>query len=169
MRLWVIEWVLLVLAVFLFSIVQIIWYGDSYKTEAFVSGGDFSEAVLGDVSSMNPLYAATNAEKTLGRLLFANLVSPDVSGHSKAELAKSVKMDDSGQVWTVTLRDNIYWSDGEPITADDIIYTTDLIRNPAAKTTISADFTSVSAKKIDDKTVEYKLPSTYVDFMDTLE
>jgi peptide/nickel transport system substrate-binding protein len=168
-RLWVIEWILLVLAVFLFSIVQIIWYSDSYKTEAFINGGDFSEAVLGDVNSMNPLYAATNSEKTLGRLMFANLVSPDASGHSKAELAKSVKMDDSGQVWTVTLRDNIFWSDGEPITADDIIYTTDLIRNPAAKTTISADFSSVSAKKIDDKTVEYKLPSTYIDFMDTLE
>lgn len=168
-RLWVIEWVLLILAVFLFSIVQIIWYGDSYKTEAFVSGGDFSEAVLGDVSSMNPLYAATNAEKTLGRLMFANIVSPDASGHSKAELAKSVKMDDTGQIWTVTLRDNIYWSDGEPITADDIIYTTDLIRNPAAKTTISADFSSVTTKKIDEKTVEYKLPSTYIDFMDTLE
>lgn len=168
-RLWVVEWVLLVLAVFLFSIVQIMWYDDSYKTEAFVKGGDYSEAVLGEVGSMNPLYAATSAEKTLSKLLFANLVSPDASGHSKGELAKSVKMDNSGQVWTVVLRDNIYWSDGEPITADDVVFTTDLIRDPAAKTTISADFNNVAIKKIDDKTVEFKLPSTYIDFMDTLE
>ncbi len=168
-RLWVIEWALLILAVFLFAIVQIMWYGDSYTTEAFVDGGDYSEAVLGEVESMNPLYAATSAEKTLSRLLFANLVSPDASGHSKAELAKSVKMDDAGQVWTVTLRDNLQWSDGEPITADDIVYTTDLIRDPTAKTTISADFNNVVIKKLDDKTVEFRLPSTYVDFMDTLE
>ena len=168
-RLWIIEWVLLVVVVFLFAIVQMMWYGDSYHTDAFVRGGDYTEAVLGDVKSMNPLYASNNAEKTLSKLLFANLVSPDSSGHIKGELAKSVKMDNSGKVWTVTLRDNINWSDGEPIVADDIIYTVDLIRDKSAKTTISADFSRVTTKKINDKTVEFTLPSTYVDFMDTLE
>ena len=121
-RLWVIEWVLLMVVVFLFAIVQIMWYGNSYQTDAFVRGGNYTEAVLGEVNSMNPLYASTSAEKTLGRLLFANLVSPDATGHLKGDLAKSVKMDDSGKVWTVRLRDNIYWSDGEPIVADDIVY-----------------------------------------------
>ena len=142
-RLWVIEWVLLIVVVFLFAIVQIMWYGDAYQTEAFVNGGDYTEAVLGEVNSMNPLYASTSAEKVLSRLLFANLVSPDVTGHMKGELAKSVKMDDAGKVWTVRLKDNIYWSDGEPIVADDIIYTVDLIRDTSAKTVISADFSNV--------------------------
>lgn len=168
-RLWIIEWVLLVVVVFLFTVVQMMWYGDSYHTDAFVSGGDYTEAVLGEVKSMNPLYASNSAEKTLSRLLFANLVSPDNSGHIKGELAKTVKMDNTGKIWTVTLRDNLQWSDGEPIVADDIIYTVDLIRDKTAKTTISADFSHVTTKKIDDKTVEFTLPSTYVDFMDTLE
>ena len=70
--LWVVEWVLLITVVFLFAIVQIIWYGGAYEVEAYVKGGDFTEAVLGEVKSMNPLYAATNAEKSLSRLLFAN-------------------------------------------------------------------------------------------------
>ncbi len=168
-RLWVIEWVLLMVVVFLFAIVQIMWYGNSYQTDAFVRGGNYTEAVLGEVNSMNPLYASTSAEKTLGRLLFANLVSPDSTGHLKGDLAKSVKMDDSGKVWTVRLRDNIYWSDGEPIVADDIVYTVDLIRNPSAKTTIPSDFSKVNLKVLDEKTVEFTLSSTYVDFMDTLE
>ena len=168
-RLWIIEWILLVTVVFLFAIVQIMWYGDSYHTDAFVAGGNYTEAVLGEVKSMNPLYASNSAEKTLGRLLFANLVAPDISGHIKGELAKTVKMDDTGKIWTVALRDEIYWSDGEPIVADDIIYTVDLIRDNTAKTTISADFSHVTTKKIDDKTVEFTLPSTYVDFMDSLE
>lgn len=168
-RLWIIEWVLLVVVVFLFTVVQMMWYGDSYHTDAFVSGGDYTEAVLGEVKSMNPLYASNSAEKTLSRLLFANLVSPDNSGHIKGELAKTVKMDNTGKIWTVTLRDNLQWSDGEPIVADDIIYTVDLIRDKTAKTTISADFSHVTTKKINDKTVEFTLPSTYVDFMDTLE
>ena len=71
-RLWVIEWVLLVIVVFLFTIVQMMWYGDSYKHEAFVRGGGYTEAVLGEVNSLNPLYASTNAEKALSKLLFAS-------------------------------------------------------------------------------------------------
>ena len=168
-RLWVIEWILLIAVVFLFAIVQIIWYKGAYETEAYVRGGDYTEAVLGDINSMNPLYATTNAEKSLARLLFANLVSPDSSGKSKAELAKSVRMDKTGKIWTVELRNNLKWSDGEPITADDIIYTIDLIRDASAKTTISADFSHVKTKKLDELKVQFNLPSSYVDFMDTLE
>ena len=168
-RLWVVEWVLLVVVVFLFAIVQIFWYSDAYETEAYVAGGDYSEATLGKVNSMNPLYAATSSEKTLAKLLFANIVSPDTTGHLKGELAKSVEMDETGKIWTVTLRDNIFWSDGEPITADDLVYTVKLIVDPTAKTTISADFSHVVVEKVDDRTVKFTLPSVYREFMDTLE
>lgn len=168
-RLWVVEWVLLVLVVFLLAIVQIIWYSSSYETTAFTEGGEYIEATLGEVKSMNPLYATTNAEKTLSRLLFANLVSPDISGHIGMDLAESVKMDETGKVWTVTLRDGIKWSDGEPITADDIIYTVGLIEDDSAKTTISADFARIKLEKTDDRTVVFTLPSVYLDFEDTLE
>ena len=168
-RLWIVEWVLLVVVVFLFALVQIFWYSDAYETEAYVAGGDYSEATLGKVNSMNPLYATTSSEKTLAKLLFANLVSPDVSGHMKGELAKSVEMDETGKIWKVTLRDGLVWSDGEPILADDIIYTIGLITDTTAKTTISADFSHVELEKIDDKTVQFTLPSTYIDFMDSLE
>ena len=54
-RLWVVEWVLLVLVVFLLAIVQIIWYSSSYETTAFTEGGEYIEATLGEVKSMNPL------------------------------------------------------------------------------------------------------------------
>lgn len=168
-RLWVVEWVLLVVVVFLFALVQIFWYSDAYETEAFVAGGDFSEATLGKINSMNPLYAATSSEKTLAKLLFANLVSPDASGHMKGELVKTIEMDDTGKIWTVTLRDKLVWSDGEPITSDDIIYTVGLITDTAAKTTVSADFSKVKLEKIDDKSVKFTLPSTYIDFKDSLE
>ncbi len=168
-RLWVVEWALLVLVVLLFAVVQIFWYSDAYETEAYVAGGDYSEATLGKVNSMNPLYAATSSEKTLAKLLFANVVSPDTTGHMKGELAKSVTMDETGKIWTVTLRDEIYWSDNEPITVDDLMYTVKLIADPTAKTTISADFSKISLKKIDEKTVEFTLPSAYLEFMDSLE
>ena len=168
-RLWVLEWGLLVLAVFLLAVVQIMWYGDSYDTNAFTDGGEYSEATLGKINSMNPLYAVTNSEKVLAKLMFANLVSPDSSGHERAELAKTIKMDETGKVWTVTLREDLTWSDGEPITADDIIYTIDLINDTTAKTMVAVNFANVKYKKTDDLTVEFTLPSVYTDFKDSLE
>ena len=168
-RLWVVEWALLVAVVFLLTIVQIFWYASSYETTAFAEGGDYTEASLGEVKTMNPLYASTNSEKTIARLLFANLVSPDESGHSGMELAKSVRMDETGKNWTVTLRDNLKWSDGEPITAEDIIYTISLIDDTTANTTILADFSRIKLEKVDDLTVIFHLPSVYNDFVDSLE
>ena len=168
-RLWVLEWALLVLVVFLLAIVQIMWYGDSYETVAYTDGGEFSEATLGKINSMNPLYAVTNSEKVLAKLLFANLVSPDNSGHEKAELAKTIAMDKTGKIWTVALRDGLKWSDGEAITADDVVYTVNLIRDSSAKTTIAINFANVKVEKKDDLTVQFTLPSAYVDFKDSLE
>ena len=135
-RIWVAEWALLVLIVFLLAVAQNNWYGESFETEAFVKGGEFSEATLGKINSMNPLYATTSSEKTLARLLFANLVAPDSTGHLKNELADKITADDARRVWTVKLRNDLRWSDGEQIKADDIIYTIDLIADTTAKTTI---------------------------------
>ena len=169
-RLLILEWGLLCLVVLILSIVQIAWYSDGYQTTTFVNGGEYSEATLGKVNSMNPLYASTNSEKALARLLFANLMSPDTTGHMKGELAKQVKrVDNDSSKWRLTLRDNIFWSDGEPITTDDLIYTIELLNDKRAKTTVAVDFTSIKIEKIDDKTVEFSLPSPYNDFMDSLE
>lgn len=169
-RLWILEWGLLSLVVFLLAIVQLYWYDDAYKSTTFVNGGDYSEATLGEVKSMNPLYAASSSEKTLSRLLFANLMSPDTTGHMKGELAESVKrVDGDAAKWVLKLRENLRWSDGEPITADDVIYTIGLLSDKSAKTTISIDFSSVELVKVDEKTVEFDLPSPYIDFTDSLE
>ncbi|MBP5656492.1 hypothetical protein J6X15_02830 [Candidatus Saccharibacteria bacterium] len=168
-RLWVVEWVLLVLVVFLLAITQNIWYGESFETEAFVQGGEYSEATLGKVNSMNPLYATTSSEKTLAKLLFANLVAPDSTGHLKNELADTIKADETRRIWTVKLKDNLRWSDGESIKADDVLYTIDLINDSSAKTTVSVNFMNVKVEKKDDLTTVFTLPSSYTDFTDNLE
>ena len=168
-RLWVAEWALLVTVVFLLALTQNTWYGESFETEAFVRGGEYSEATLGNVNSMNPLYATTSSEKTLAKLLFANLVAPDSTGHLKNELADSVTADKEMKDWTVKLKEGLVWSDGEEIDADDVIYTVGLIGDTSAKTTIAIDFGSVKVEKKDNLTVEFTLPSAYVDFKDSLE
>jgi peptide/nickel transport system substrate-binding protein len=168
-RLWVLEWMLLVIVIILFAVIQSIWYRNSYETEVFVSGGAYSEGTIGTINSMNPLYASTSSERTLSKLLFSSLVTPDTSGNLGNNLARSVRVDSTSKVWTVTLKDNIQWSDGQPITADDVVYTVDLIKNPTAKTTVAVNFANVKVERADERTVIFTLPTVYAAFTETLD
>ena len=58
--------------------------------------------------------------------------------------------------WKFTLRDGAKWHDGQPVTADDVVFTFERILDPTANVLISNFFRSwlKEVKKIDDKTVE---------------
>jgi peptide/nickel transport system substrate-binding protein len=167
-RLWIVEWILLVLAIILFSVVQSIWYRNAYNVTAFVAGGTYSEATFGKVNSMNPLYATTSSEKTLSRLLFSSLFAVDASGHINTDLARDIKTEDSGKTWIVTLKDTVKWSDGQPVTPDDVIYTFEVIQNARSKTNYSANFNNVTLEKTDQNALKFNLPSPFANFPSTL-
>ena len=150
-RLLILEWSLLVIAIIFFSIVQAYWYSDSYATETYENGGTYTEATLGEVKTLNPLFANTSSEKTVSKLLFSSLSQNDYSGHAGYGLAKSIKTIDDGKTWVVKLRDDLKWSDGEPLTNDDVIFTANLIKNPLLNSNYSSNLSGVSVKENDDK------------------
>lgn len=167
-RLLILEWSLLVTVILLLSITQAFLYAESYAVNTFTSGGTYSEATLGRVNSLNPLFASTNSEKTLSRLMFATLSSVDYSGHIGLGLADSIKTDDSGLVWTVNLRDNLTWSDGEPITVEDVVYTVGAIQSPSLITSYTANLSGVKLTVEDGKLI-FTLPTSYANFSSALE
>lgn len=167
-RLLVLEWALLVIAIIMLSITQAFLYAESYAVTTFDRGGTYSEATLGRVNSLNPLFATTNSEKTLSRLMFGTLSAVDYSGHIGLGLADSIKTDDSGLEWTVKLRDNLKWSDGEPLTNKDVIYTVGLIQSPAVNTSYSSNLSGVKVKEEEGKLV-FTLATPYANFSSALE
>ena len=169
-RLLILEWALLVIAIVFLSITQAYWYSDSYATETYRKGGTYTEGTLGEVKTLNPLFASTNSEKTLSKLLFASLSTPDYSGHYGLALAKSIRTDDTGKVWTVKLRDNLKWSDGEPLTNEDVIFTVNLIKNPLLNSNYSANLNGVTiSEKEDDKALIFTLSSSNTYFESALD
>ena len=92
-RLLILEWSLLVIAIIILSVTQAYWYSNSYATQTYKDGGTYTEATIGEINSLNPLFASTNSEKALSKLLFSSLSSPDYSGHSGLDLAKSIYID----------------------------------------------------------------------------
>ena len=167
-RLLILEWGLLVVALTLLAITQAFWFGDSYAENVFTSGGVYTEATLGEVSSLNPLFATTNSEKVLSRLMFATLATIDYSGHPGIGLAESILPSENGRVWTVKLREGLKWSDGEPIKNADVIFTAELVKNPAVNSIYDSNLSNVKVAENENGEIVFSLPTTYADFISAL-
>ncbi len=168
-RLFVVEWGLIVFFLFMLALTQSFWFTDSYSVETFASGGTYTEATLGKVNSLNPLFASTNSEKTLAKLMFLGLTASDSSGHIGNVLAKSVRSDGSGKIWTVRLKDNLKWSDGEPLTNADVLFTADLIKNPAVVSNFSSNLNRVTIREDGNGNIIFELPASYAEFSSALD
>lgn len=166
-RLLVLEWCLLVISIIMFATTQAFLYTESYAADTFIGGGSYTEATLGQIHSLNPLFASTESERTLSKLLFANLVSPDYSGHTGFDLADSISADESGKVWTLKLRPGLHWSDGEPLTNRDVLFTIKTIQNPKTNTALAANLADVKLAEKDGALV-FTLPAAYANFPSSL-
>lgn len=143
---------------------QLVWLQSSYMTDAPVAGGTYAEAELGPVKTLNPLYASTSAERSAASLIFSSLLNYDTTGHLKPDLAESVTVDAKNTVYTVTLRSGIKWHDGSSLTADDVVFTVGLLKDPAARTSLRAQWQGIQATAVDARTVRFTLASPYAPF-----
>lgn len=167
-RLLILEWGLLAVALIMIAITQAFWLKASYSEEVYTSGGTYIEATIGEVDSMNPLFATTDSEKILSRLMFATISTIDYSGHSGIGLAASIMPSEDGKIWTMKLKDGLKWSDGEPITNEDVIFTVELIKNPAVNSIYSSNLTNVKVSENETGEIVFELPTTYADFISAL-
>ncbi len=167
-RLLILEWSLLILIITILAVVQSFWYSDSYTVTAWGEGGTYTEATLGKVNSLNPLFASTSSERTLSKLMFATLSAPDYSGHTGLGLAASIKTDETGLVWKVKLRDNLKWSDGQPITNSDIIYTISILQSQNINSIYASNFDNVQLEESESGELVFTLPAAYANFSSAL-
>ena len=136
---------------------QFWWYQQEYRTTAYAQGGTYAEAVLGPVDTLNPIFAKTSAEEAVGELLFARLLTYDATGHLNYDLAEDMSVSEDGKVYTVTMRPDAKWQDGTYIRARDVVFTVNLLKDPATHTTLTG-WDDVVATEVDDITVAFSLP-----------
>ena len=167
-RLLILEWGLLIVALIMLAITQAFWFGDSYANNTWSTGGTYIEASLGEVNSMNPLFASTSSERALSRLMFSTIASIDFSGHPGPELAEYIRPSENGRIWTIKIRDGLKWSDGEPLTTSDVIFTLNLIKNSAVNTVYDANLANVKIVANENGEIVFTLPTPYADFISAL-
>lgn len=90
----------------------------------------FTEGDIGAPQTLNPLLASSPSEQDLVPLLFSSLVRVDGSGRPQPELALSWSVSNDGLTYTIKLRGDARWQDGQPITPADVLFTIRLIQSP---------------------------------------
>ncbi|HET6747010.1 MAG TPA: peptide ABC transporter substrate-binding protein [Candidatus Saccharimonadales bacterium] len=160
----VISWLLLI-GVMLFAVgAQFMWFRDSYQTVAAAPGGTYAEGSLGPIETLNPLYASSSAEISASRLLFSSLYTYDSTGHLHGDLATSLQAEAGGTAYIVKLRSDAKWQDGTALTAKDVAFTVNLIKNPETRSPLRINWRDINVTAKDDSTLEFKLPATYAAF-----
>ena len=165
----VLRWFLLVVLLIIVAVLQMVWYDKAFKADSYISGGNYHEGSVGEIKTMNPLYATSTPEKILSRLMFNGLVEADGAGGMSNILAESIVRDGDGRIWTVKMKDGIKWSDGEKLTVDDVLFTAKLIQDSHTKSPLRSSLSSVDIKKVDKKTISFELPSAYSAFVYSLD
>jgi len=136
-------------------------------------GGTYIEAVIGQPQFLNPLYCAFNEpDRDICSLVFNGLVKFNARGEAQPDLAQNwtVSTDeaDYGLIYTFNLRSDVTWQDGQPFTADDVIFTINLLKDQtyAGRPDIAALWRTVEAVKVNNYMVQMTLQEPFAPFLD---
>jgi peptide/nickel transport system substrate-binding protein len=125
----------------------------------------YREGVVGHPVSVSPLTARTQADRDLVALLFSGLVRNGPNGTVVPDLAARWSVDDKGRVWTFELRDDARWHDGEPVTADDVVYTIETLQDPDFAGPGATSWSEVAVRAVSPTVVTFTLKTPLGGFL----
>ncbi|MHB8710188.1 MAG: ABC transporter substrate-binding protein [Minisyncoccota bacterium] len=128
-------------------------------------GGTLTEGEVGSPRFINPLLAISDADRDLSALTYAGLMGLSGTGALVPVLAESYTVATDGKTYTFTLRKDAVFSDGTPVTANDVVFTVEQAQNPALKSPEYADWAGVNATAVDRRTVRFTLAKPYAPFL----
>ncbi len=122
------------------------------------AGGTLTEGIIGTPQYINPVLARPNsADQDLTNLVFRGLMKVNTDQSIGTDLAESLQASDDAKTYTLKLRQNLRWSDGESITADDVLFTFETISESAYKSPYFNTFQSVKVESSDSRTIKFTL------------
>src|SRR6266849_10617188 len=136
-------------------------------------------ANLGEPETLDPHKTSTTIESNVLRNLFEGLVVQDPKGDVAPGVAETWPVSADGMTYTFNLRANAKWSNGDPVTARDFVFSLRRIQDPLVKSqyaevlypiknaqevnTGKADLTALGVKALDARMLEITLraPTPY--------
>jgi peptide/nickel transport system substrate-binding protein len=135
-----------------------------------LSGGAYVEGVVGAPQQLNPLVsdpARDPVAADIRALLFDGLMRIGPDGLPEPALAESWEVDDAGVVYTFTIRGDVRWHDGTPLTVDDALFTLRAIQNRgfAGDPSISAIWRDILVDRVGERGIRCKLAAPFAPFL----
>jgi peptide/nickel transport system substrate-binding protein len=132
-------------------------------------GGVYTEAIVGYPKTINPLYASSrDVDNDLSRLIYSSLFEYNDAGVVVPDLATSYQVSEDGKEYTIVLQTNAKWHNGDLVSADDVIFTLNLIKDENYRSPLRMKLINVNAEKIDAQTLKFILPEAYAPFLEML-
>ncbi|MDD3797542.1 MAG: ABC transporter substrate-binding protein [Lachnospiraceae bacterium] len=140
------------------------------ETASAAAGGNIVIAETADPQNVNPLFVVDQTSFDMQQALYSPFFEI-VGGEMYYEngLCESVTVNDDASEFTLKLKDGLKWHDGEAITADDVVFTMEVLVDESQNVPYASygyvNDTPVTAEKVDDLTVNLKLGSSSAGFL----
>jgi peptide/nickel transport system substrate-binding protein len=148
-----------IVLVFILSGLLLVFQGQLFSSDDPNYGGQYREGLIGQPRFINPILAtASPIDMDLSRIIYGQLLKFDSDGKIIPDLAEKLpEISADLKTYTITLRKNLQWQDGKPITAEDVLFTIERIQKEEFESPISNNWSRVKLEKIDDFTISFKL------------
>lgn len=170
-RLEIITWLVIVFGIIFLSGIQLSVIQNNFMQETSIDGGTYVEGTVGTIKTLNPLYASNESELALSRIMFSSLFKMDNTGHLNTDLVKKYFISEDGKTYTLELKKNVKWHDGEVLKANDVVFTFNLMQNQEARTVLGSNWKNINKIKVQslgDEIVKFELPLKFTNFINSL-
>lgn len=163
----IITWLSFLIIINLFFLSSYIYF--NHTDEFPKKGGSYSEALIGNPQFINSILSQNNnVDDDIVKLVYTGLLKYDEKHQLIPDIASAYEISEDQKTYTFHIKNNIKWHDGEPLIADDILFTIQIIQDPAYNSPLYFNFDGVSLEKIDDYTIKFILNEPYAPFLDNL-
>jgi len=143
------------------------------SSNTLVKGGTFTDDLYEDVDSLIPNGVSETYAVLVDQSIWAPLFYGDSLGNIHPGLASEIPSQSNGDVsadlktWTIKLRPNLVWSDGQPLNADDVDFTWKLWDNPkfGAYSTVGYNLIKSTTVSPDKLSITFHLSAPFEPFV----
>lgn len=132
--------------------------------EAPRDGGRLVEGLVGTPRFVNPVLAASDADRALTALIFAGLTRVGVSGEIEPDLA-TYQVSADGLEYRFWIRPDAKFHDGEPVLAADVAFTVEKAQDSEVKSPRAAAWSGVTVEVVGEREILFRLREAAPDFL----
>jgi peptide/nickel transport system substrate-binding protein len=113
-----------------------------------------------DLAFLDPHFSMTNITRNHAGLVFDQLYGTDAAFKAHPQMAEGHTVENDGTLWRITLRENLWWHDGEPVLARDCVAS---IKRWGRRDVLGAEVLALSEEITapDDRTIQFRLKQAF--------